>query len=323
MADTRMKPRPVFHCSLVIAFIALVVSKLDIRAASLPRLTNSLGMIFVSLPAGEFVMGTPEAEAEAMAAWMRENKINDWYPNSPPSETPQRRVALTRSFAMCAHETRLADFRAFVAETGYKTDAEKDGKGGDGKSLDGRWVDAKPQFNWGEMGYARSEDEPVVNVSWNDAVAFCEWLSKKESMNYRLPTEAEWEYACRAGTKTAFFWGNDEAKRNDYVWSGANSGSRPHSVMTRQPNGWGLYDMNGNVYEYTSNWWSTNVVTGTLLSDPAGPAHPGAERWVVLRSGSWGTNPKHCRSAFRGGATRDHRNRRDGFRVVREFVPSL
>jgi formylglycine-generating enzyme required for sulfatase activity len=292
----------------------------SLAAAERPLLTNSLGMTFVVLPAGEFTMGSPTNYAAAMA----EKVAYDWYRNSPRSEAPPRQVKLTRGFALCRHETRLADFRAFVAATGYRTDAERDGQGADGKTPDGKWADAQPQFNWKQMGYTRADTEPVVNVSWNDAVAFCAWLTKTEGVTHRLPTEAEWEYACRAGTTGPFFWGEDEAQRNDYAWSGGNSGGALHPVMTRKPNAWGLHDMNGSVYEYCADWFTMTPPAGPL-TNPTGPAAPGVSvetegrAWVVLRSGSWGTAPLHCRSAFRGGATKDHRNRRDGFRVLREL----
>ena len=285
-----------------------------------PQLTNALGMTFVVLPPGEFTMGSSVAYAAAMA----EKVTYDWYRNSPRSEAPPRQVKLTRGFALCRHETRLADFRAFVAATGYRTDAERDSQGADGKTPDGKWADKQPQFNWREMGYPRADAEPVVNVSWNDATAFCAWLTKTEGVKHRLPTEAEWEYACRAGTTGPFFWGDDEAQRNDYVWSGGNSGGTLHAVMTRKPNAWGLHDMNGSVYEFCTDWWAMTPPAGPL-TDPTGPAAPGVgdetkgQQWVVLRSGSFGTAPVHCRTAFRGGATKDHRNRRDGFRVLREL----
>jgi formylglycine-generating enzyme required for sulfatase activity len=287
------------------------------RGADPPAFTNSLGAVFRKIPAGEFLMGSPKAYADAMAA-----KVTcDWYRDSAPSETPPRRVKISRAFWMGAHEITLGEFRRFVEATGHVTDAERDGRGAAGRR-DGKWVEQAPGFSWKNLGYDRADNEPVNNVSWNDAVAFCAWLSQQENATYRLPTEAEWEYACRAGATTPFFWGDDESRRNDYVWSGANSGGKPHPVGQLKPNAWGLHDMNGNVYEYTADGWSTNLLAAlgvrdpaTLLTDPRVPANV---EWVVLRSASWGTAPVHCRSAFRGGAAKDHRNQRDGFRIVRD-----
>ena len=162
-------------------------------------------------------------------------------------------------------------------------------------------------------GCRRRDDRPVVNVSWNDAAAFCDWLSRKEGRPYRLPTEAEWEYACRAGTTSPFPWGEDESRRDDYVWSGANSGGDAHPVGTKKPNPWGLHDMCGNVYEYCLDWFAAGPYDASVVEDPQGP-RTGTEK--VVRSASWGTRAMHCRSSFRGGAGLTHRNRRDGFRVV-------
>ena len=153
-----------------------------------PCFSNSIGMEMVRIPAGEFLMGSSPEEAARIAEQMKQKKITSWYPNSPASEAPPRRTRITREFYLGAREATLGDFKRFVGESGYKTDAEKDGKGGDGKK-DGKWKTA-PEFTWRDMGFERADDFPVVNVSWNDAVAFCEWLSKKEGRRYRLPTEA-------------------------------------------------------------------------------------------------------------------------------------
>jgi formylglycine-generating enzyme required for sulfatase activity len=274
--------------------------------------TNSIGMKFALIPAGSFVMGSTQEQSELMLTRMKEKGAHEWYRQSPPSEMPQHPVKITKPFYIGIYETTLGDFKKFVELTGYRTDAEKDGVGADGK-VNGKWT-TKPEFNWKNMGYDRTEDMPVVNVTWNDAFAFCEWLSKKEARQYRLPTEAEWEYACRAGTITPFHWGSDESARNKYVWHGGNSGGGPHPVGQLKPNAFGLFDMNGNAYEYCLDWHTTNSYDTTIIDDPKGPAS-GAER--VVRSGSWGTDPMHCRSAFRGGSGgQTHRNMRDGFRVV-------
>lgn len=274
------------------------------------------------IPNGEFWMGSTREESEAALEQMTRKGVHDWYRQSPPGEAPRHRVRITRQFYIGVYEVMLGQFGQFVAATGYRTDAEQDGKGADGK-VNGKWT-TKPEFNWKNMGYDRGVDLPVVNVTWNDAEAFCEWLSKWERVQYRLPTEAEWEYACRAGTTTRFYWGDDEALRNQYVWHGGNSSGEPHPVGQLKPNAFGLHDMCGNVYEYCSDWFSTNNYANVaanvssrevgIASDPAGPSS-GTEK--VVRSGSWGTDPMHCRSAFRGGAGLTHRNMRDGFRVVR------
>jgi len=275
------------------------------------RYSNTVGMPMVLVPSGEFLMGSSQEEADRLATLMKQRKITDWYPDSPKSEAPPRRTRITRAYYLAATETTLGEFRAFVADTGYVSDAERDGKGADGK-IDGHWA-TKPEFTWKTMGFERGDDQPVVNVSWNDARAFCSWLSGKEGRKYRLPTEAEWEYACRAGTSTRYYWGDEDAKRNEYAWTGANSGGAVHPVAQLKPNAWGLYDMLGNVYEYTADYWSVAPYDTAQSTDPKGPEQ-GTDR--VLRSGSWGTDAMHPRCAFRGSGSPTHRNRRDGFRVA-------
>jgi formylglycine-generating enzyme required for sulfatase activity len=248
---------------------------------------------------------------------MRERKVHEWYLASPPSEGPPRRVRLTRPFALGVTEVTIGQFRRFVREAGYRTDAERDGKGGEGR-IEGRWQ-RRPEFHWNRIGYRQRDDEPVVNVTWRDADAFCRWLSRKEGRTYRLPTEAEWEYACRAGTTTRFYWGDDAARMDEYAWHGGNSNNGPHPVSRRKPNAWGLYDMSGGVYEYCRDFYASDAYRTSGNVDPRGPATGTSH---VVRSGSWGTLGIHCRSAFRGdGESLDHRNQRDGFRVACESSP--
>jgi formylglycine-generating enzyme required for sulfatase activity len=295
---------------LRVAIPLLVLSGCAVAPPEAVR-TNSLGMEMVRVLPGEFLMGSSTEEAERVAALMKEKKITSWYPDSPASEAPPRRTRITKALYLARHETTVGQFRAFVEATGYRTEAEKDGKGADGK-VNGKWT-TRPEFNWRDMGYARTDDFPVVNVTWADAAAFCAWLSRKEGRAYRLPTEAEWEYACRAGASTRFHWGDDESVRNEYAWTGANSGGGPHPVGKLKPNAWGFHDMLGNVYEYCSDYFVVKPYDPAQAVDPKGPAE-GKER--VVRSVSWGTNPMHARCAFRGGAGPGHRNMRDGFRVA-------
>ncbi len=145
-----------------------------------PGITNSLDMRLAYIPAGQFGMGSPRDE--------------------PGRESQEQRhsVELTKDFYLGVHEVTVGQFREFVVDTGYKTEAERDGEGSWGITPTGKFErDAK--HNWKAPGFDQTDDHPVVDVSWNDAKAFCDWLSKKEKRTYRLPTEAEWEYACRAG----------------------------------------------------------------------------------------------------------------------------
>ena len=149
---------------------------------------------------------------------------------------------------------------------------------------------------------------PVSDVSWNDAISFCQQLSNKEGKKYRLPTEAEWEYACRAGSTGPLPKGT---VINDVAWYDRNSSGKYHNVGGKRPNAWGLYDMHGNVWEWCSDWYG-DYPSGTV-TDPKG-ANSGQSR--VLRGGSWYYAPQSCRSAYRDWNTPDYRLHNFGFRVV-------
>ena len=149
-------------------------------------------MKLVLIPSGECLIGSPESEQDA--------NLN---------ETPWHRVLISKPFYLGAHEVTVGQFRRFVNATGYKTDAEAGGVNANGFTSE-TGFSTDQQYNWRNPGFAQTDDHPVVNVTWDDAVAFCRWLSDKEGKRYRLPTEAEWEYACRAGTTTRFPNGDQE-----------------------------------------------------------------------------------------------------------------
>jgi formylglycine-generating enzyme required for sulfatase activity len=154
---------------------------------------------------------------------------------------------------------------------------------------------------------------PVENVSWNDAQAFCQKLSEKTGKKYRLPSEAEWEYACRAGTQTRYYFGDDEMKLGEYAWYGKNSGSKTHPVGKKKPNNWELFDMHGNVWEWCEDGWHDNhensPKNGTAWND-----NHSQTKARVIRGGSWFIDPRNCRSAYRYYF--DYRYDYYGFRVV-------
>ncbi|MFA4987493.1 MAG: formylglycine-generating enzyme family protein, partial [Candidatus Brocadiia bacterium] len=166
----------------------------------------------------------------------------------------------------------------------------------------------------------KGDDLPVECVPWDDAVEFCRKLTEAErekgnlpeGMAYRLPTEAEWEYCCRAGTATEYCFGNDAILLGDYAWFDGNSNNRTHPVGTKKANAWGICDMHGNVYEWCQDWYADKY-SGVDQADPVGPA-TGDMR--VLRGGSWDSNAQLCRSAFRYWFYPDYRNCDFGFRVV-------
>jgi formylglycine-generating enzyme required for sulfatase activity len=145
----------------------------------------------------------------------------------------------------------------------------------------------------------KGPDNPAEQVSWADAMAFCQKLSALPSERaagrvYRLPTEAEWEYACRAGNDTAYSFGDDAQMLGEYAWFRDNSGKTTHSVGQKKPNAWGLYDMHGNVHEWCSDWYGD--YPNGAVSDPVGPREG---LFLVLRGGSWIDGAADCRSAFR------------------------
>ena len=165
------------------------------------------------------------------------------------------------------------------------------------------------------------DDYPVENVSWNDAQDFIKKLNEKEKTDkYRLPTEAEWEYACRAGTTTDFFFGDDPSELSEYAWFKDNTNWRTHPVAASKPNPWGLYDMHGNVWEWVEDDWHTNY-TGALDDERAWLDEPrGVLR--VIRGGSWINGAQRCRSAMRIRFRPECRNDLVGFRLARSVVLS-
>lgn len=161
-------------------------------------------------------------------------------------------------------------------------------------------------------------DCPVEQVSWNDCQEFIQRLNSLDpGKGYRLPTEAEWEYACRAGSDTPYYWGS-ESGIGSHAWYDGNSGNKTHPVAQKTPNAWGLYDMSGNVWEWCSDWYGSNFYANSPNNDPVGP-DTGSFR--VLRGGSWNLNAGHCRSAFRNWSNPDYRFYHLGFRVVFSRIP--
>jgi formylglycine-generating enzyme required for sulfatase activity len=163
---------------------------------------------------------------------------------------------------------------------------------------------AKPQF-WKAEAFNQPR-QPVVGVSWDDASAFAQWAA------LRLPTEAEWEYACRAGSLRRFCWGEESKELDEVGWHQGNSGGRPHAVGALAPNAWGLFDMHGNVFEWCSDWYDKYPVDDDQ-ANPTGPVD-GLKR--VLRGGSWCDPARRCRAALRGGGPPDDRGDLLGFRLA-------
>ncbi len=294
-------------------------------------ITNTLGMKLNRIPAGEFLMGCNESKDSLKKAFpqydpMRIELLAD--------EFPAHKVRITKSLYVGVHEVSIAQFKKYIELSGHKTDAESDGTGGWGynpksNAFEGR----KLEYSWRNPGFPQQDTHPVVDVTWFDAVRFCEWLSQKEGAKYRLPTEAEWEYACRAGTTTRYNNGDDpEALTKSAAFYDAetrkifpdwtkyatnSSDSFPYTapVGSFKPNAWGLHDMHGNVWEWCSDWHDDNYYAKSPTDDPQGPDDGEVK---VRRGGSWHTWPFYCRSSFRNWNTRTTRYVLVGFRVVME-----
>ena len=284
-----MKPKRIYSIvsALFLAVFLLFSGALPAKAAAaLFEPAN-----YVLIRGGEFTMGSPVGEVGRL------------------SDETQHKVRLS-NFSMSKYAVTVAEFRRFVAATGYQTDAEKGGN----------------TENWrhGVSGSVRPQSEenhPVLNVSWNDALAYCKWLSAKTGKRFRLPTEAEREYACRAGSRTAFNTGtNLTIQQANFVDDQKQWRSGTVPVDSFAPNAWGLYNMHGNVWEWCSDWYGGTYYDECkakgIVTNPAGP-ETGSLR--VIRGGGWGDAAGSCRSADRGGLHPGNRGCSVGFRLV--FVP--
>jgi formylglycine-generating enzyme required for sulfatase activity len=270
------------------------------------EITNSIGMKLKLIPPGEFLMGSGES-AEEIAKQQSRHK-----PDHFQNECPQHSVKITKPFCLGMYEVTVAQFRQFMSVSGYKTDAEKGGEQEFAQKLAGEKKNAKPT-RWED--FAQTDQHPVVCVSWNDAVAFCEWLSEQEGKTYRLPSEAEWEYACRAGTTTRYSFGDDASIGGDDSLSQFSQYATP--VGSKKPNAFGLLDMHGNVWEWCGDWFQESYYANSPETDPKGPSN-GAMR--VLRGGGYRLGPVDVRSSNRYRYPPDHCGNDGGFRVVCEIA---
>lgn len=303
------------------------------------EIRNSIGMKFVLVPSGEFMMGSDESLATLTRAYphydlTRLQALGD--------EAPVHKVRITQSFYLGQHEVTVGQFRQFVEESGYTPESEADGTGGYGYNPDYDPANSKrgdvfegrdPKYSWKNPGFRQGNDHPVVNVTWNDAVAMSQWLSVKEGKKYRLPTEAEWEYACRAGTRTRYHSGDDlqtllkvsntfaaDTKTGKSDWAIYATAEYDGFEFTAPvgsftPNPWGLYDMHGNVWEWVADWYGDNYYATSPVDNPPGP-DVGEVR--VRRGGSWHTWPFYARSSFRNWNKPETRYTLVGIRLLRE-----
>jgi len=299
---------------------------------------NSLDAKLVLIPPGEFMMGTSKEylkshTADVIAKKLEKKGILDGYIARLAFESPQHKVKISRPFYIGATEVTHGQFvRYMAAQKTPITVPERTGLGGTGIEK-GRIVERDRKYTWQDSGYKPTTISPVNNIAWEDAEAFCKWLSKREKKTYRLPTEAEWEYACRAGTSSLWTFGNDlyvESRSREYMWFHVplikpdfpKNPLTPGEVAKKKPNDFGLFDMHGNVAEMCSDNWDPRYYARSLKDgiaiDPQGPpAAPITMR--VVRGGAFFETAYVARSAYRSPLDPNHGYVHVGFRVVCEI----
>lgn len=254
------------------------------------------GMEFVLIPAGEFMMGTavPQSNCPEDDPFTEKNERKDCLSQVkiPKNETPIHRVIISEPFYIGKYEVTQLQWYKVMGNNPASFKTEKVG-------MD-------------------SQNHPVEQVSWKNAQEFIRRLNEKAGMTrYRLPTEAEWEYVCRAGTTTTYNFGDDENQIGQYAWYVGNSGHKTHPVGQLQPNTWGVYDIHGNVEEWIQDWYSETYYAKSPSTDPQGPPEGGGFSYSVLRGGLWNDEPSELSCAKRDfGATTLEHSDYYGLRVV-------
>lgn len=272
----------------------------------------------VVLPIGSFQMGSPDGEADRKS-----------------NEGPRHAVRFRRGFALGRTEVTVGQFRAFVNATGYRATSQQGGGSSIYDERTGQMAE-RSGVTWQDdhAGERADGNLPVIHVSWNDAKAYVDWLSRETGQSYRLPTEAEFEYALRAGSQGRYPWGDGNPSRvvGNLTGDGDRSASRrnwvnafpdyndgfwgPAPVRSFEPNAFGLYDMAGNVSEWVEDCWHDNYQRAP--DDGSAWVNPGCDRRVI-RGASWASSPDQVRSAFRLTAGAGTVNPRLGFRVARDL----
>jgi formylglycine-generating enzyme required for sulfatase activity len=259
----------------------------EVRAQPAKEITNSIGMKLVLIPKGKFLMGSPPSE------------------EGSEDDERQHEVTISRDYYLGAYEVTQGQYMKVMGKNPSHFQGEKVAER---HPKTGRVVKDVDSSNF-----------PVEQVSWEEAVEFCRRLSalpeeRKAGRVYRLPTEAEWEYGCRAGSKTAYSFGDDSRLLDDYGWYVKNAKQMTHPVGQKKANAWGLYDMHGNVWEWCSDWYGVYPNVGE--TDPTGSSN-GTR---VLCGGSWSDGAAYCRAAYRLWSDPTFRGNNGGFRLALSFV---
>ena len=247
---------------------------------------EKLSFEMVLIPGGSFLMGSPPDEA-----------------GRQDHEGPQHRVRLD-SFYLCPKETTIELFMAYYRETvSAKRDffaVEEAKKDKEQESKDDVDVITGPTPVYGDMTMGYEETHPAIGMTWHNAMTFCRWLSKKTGKKYHLPTEAEWEYACRAGTTNVFGFGDDPEKLAVFAWFEDTADSETNAVGKKKPNVWGLYDMSGNVREWVYDFYSPTAYKEAAQKSPAvNPKGPRTGKLHVARGGDYSSSAEELRCAAR------------------------
>ena len=227
------------------------------------EISMTIELEMVHLPKGEFMFGEGDSK---------------------------KKVIIEHEFEIGKYPVTIGEYMTFVEDT---------------KTHYPEWLEKNSEYNLetGTDKYYKNINQnfkaPIVGASWHDAVAYCEWLSKKTNHHYRLPTEAEWEYACRAGTTSKWSFGDDEKELGKYAWYDDNSKGSAEEVGQKEPNDWKLFDMHGNVWEWCEAWYDKD------------------ENSKVLRGGSWYNDAYYTRSAYRDYRSPSNRHYNNGFRLLR------